>query len=423
MKKKIFCLGLFLFVFSLVMGAQPYSLSSCCRKARENYPLLQGKEHLARTTELTIRNVRNQWLPRTTISGQASWQNEVPGLGSDAAMPAMSLPEAPKDQYKVVLDVDQTLYNGGRISARSKLEKTSGALKQQDIEVKMYELKKRVTLLYFNILMLSEKVRLTETKIQTLEARMEELRQLVKHGAVDQSEMQVLKAEYHQVSQQLLSVRNDLGVLLDHLSSFIGEEVSSASNLKEPEAGELLNPDIHPERRVFELRRKVLDHQIYMVKRDRMPVVGAFAQAGYGNPGFNMLQDEFSPLLMVGLRVKWTPWNWNQTRREKWALQEQKELVNRKEETFHVNQKRTSRRLEGQVQKYLNLMEHDDEIVRLREAVVAKSEKRLKNGTITSSDYISDLDAVMNARINRNVHHLQYLQNMAMKRLEDVSAP
>jgi hypothetical protein len=68
-------------------------------------------------------------------------------------------------------------------------------------------------------------------------------------------------------------------------------------------------------------------------------------------------------------------------------------------------------------------MEHDDEIVRLREAVVARSEKRLKNGTITSSDYISDLDAEMNARINRNVHHLQYLQNMAMKRLEDVSDP
>ncbi|MFO8000527.1 MAG: TolC family protein [Marinilabilia sp.] len=422
MKKSLFCIFL-LWVIIPLATSQTVTLKDCYDKARDHYPLLQGKEKLGRMTDLSIRNVKSRWLPQSEVSGQASWQNEVPGIDGDASMAGLSLPEAPKDQYNMMLDVNQTIYDAGRTSASSQLEEISGELEQQDIEVQLYQLRHRITELFFSVLMVREQKQQVQSKIRTIESRREELRDMLENGAVEKSEVQSMDAEYHQATQQLVSVRNDMDVLLENLSSFIGKELESASDLKTPSAGDLLSPSVHPEVRYYDLQRQVIDHQMKVTQRDRWPVLGAFGRAGYGNPGFNMLKDEFRPMLMVGIRLEWTPWDWQQTRREKLALQEKKELVQIREETFRVNQQRSVNKMKGEAEKYLEMMEHDDEIVRLREAIAAKSEKRLKNGTITAADYLSDLDAKVEARIKRNIHHLQYLQSMAVKRLEEASEP
>jgi len=412
-----------LWVLIPVATSQTVTLTECYEMARDHYPLLRGKEKLARMTDLNVQNVKNQWLPQTEVSGQASWQNEVPGVETETAMPGMSLPEAPKDQYKVLLDVNQTLYDAGRTSARSQLEEVSGKLEQQDIDVQLYQLRHRITELYFSILMAREQEQQVLSKIRTIDSRREELRDMLKNGAIEKSEVQSLDAEYHKISQQLVSIRNDKQTLLDNLTSFIGEELESASELKIPSAGDLQTPSVHPEYRYFDLQRQMIDHQRKVVERDRWPVIGAFGRAGYGNPGFNMLKDELSPMIMVGIRLEWTPWDWKENHRKKQVLQEKKDLIQLREETFRVNQQRSVRKRKGEAEKFLEMMSHDDKIVRLRESIAEKSKKRLRNGTTTAADYVSDLDAEVDARIKRKIHHLQYLKSVAIKRLEGASQP
>ncbi len=36
-----------------------------------------------------------------------------------------------------------------------------------------------------------------------------------------------------------------------------------------------------------------------------MPKLGAFAQGGYGKPGLNMFDNEFSPYFLGGIRLIW----------------------------------------------------------------------------------------------------------------------
>jgi hypothetical protein len=146
-------------------------------------------------------------------------------------------------------------------------------------------------------------------------------------------------------------------------------------------------------------------------------VLAAFGQGGYGNPGYNMLKDEFDTFYMVGLRLKWTPWDWNETKRTKAVLENRMFMVDIEEETFRVNQYRAVNQLDGELSRYQQLIELDSKIVELRRGIEENSDHLLKNGSITTSEYLDDLDAHFSARINKDLHQLEYLHKMTMKYL------
>jgi hypothetical protein len=272
-----------------------------------------------------------------------------------------------------------------------------------------------VTDLFFKILILKEQEELFSHKLKMLSSRIEEMASAFRNGVVQKSEVNTLEAEYLLASQEHSAIRHSLDVLLDNLSSYTGQDISSVSNLHPPLANDFLDPPHRPEYRLFDLQQQQLNERSSLTKKDRRPVLAAFAQAGYGNPGYNMLKDEFDTFMMLGLRLKWTPWDWKESKRKTMVLQNQAMLVEMQRETFSANQSRAVRRFEGEISQYLKMMEFDDQIVRLREDIVVQSEKRLKNGAITSADYMVDLNADIHAKINREMHRLRFLQNMALK--------
>ena len=53
----------------------------------------------------------------------------------------------------------------------------------------------------------------------------------------------------------------------------------------------------------------------------------------------------------------------------------------------------------------------DDEIIALRERITGAKSSQLKNGVITSSEYIVELNAEMQAKINKELHVIQLLKS------------
>ncbi len=408
-------LSLLFLLFLQTISSQTLTLFDCWEMSRNHYPMLKGKEVLAKSTDLNIKNIKSKWFPQLDLVGQASWQSDVPNVDMGSTVPGLSVPQAPKDQYKIILDVNQTIYDGGRIEARSQIQDIAGSVEEQNIEIQLYEVKNRVTDLFFKSLILKEQEELFSHKLELLSSRIQEITSAFKNGVVKKSEVNTLEAEYLLASQEHSSILHSLNVLLDNLSSYIGRDISSVSFLHPPLANDFLNPQQRPEYRLFDLQQQQLNERSTLTKKDRWPVLAAFAQAGYGNPGYNMLKDEFDTFMMLGLRLKWTPWDWKESKRKTMVLQNQTILVEMQLETFSVNQSRAVSRFEGEISQYLKMMEFDDQIVRLREDIVVQSEKRLKNGTITSTDYMADLNADIHAKINRKMHRLRFLQNMALK--------
>lgn len=399
------------------ISAQTLTLFDCLNKAEQNFPLLKGRDILLKSSELNIQNLKNNWLPRMEVTGQASWQSDVPSMNPDVQIPGFSIPQAPKDQYKVALDVSQTLYDGGKTGKAVDVEQLAGDIEDQNIEVQMLDVSKRVAELFFSILMLEEQKQQINHKLKVLESRIAELDALLANGAVAESSLNKLEAELLLVQQQLISVETNEETLLTNLSSFLGEPVELASILIRPSVDQLLTPEPRPEYSLFSLQKKRLEQMAELQQRNRWPVLAAFGQGGYGNPGYNMLKDEFDTFYMVGLRLRWIPWDWSETKRTKAVFDYQIRLVDIEEENFRVNQARAVNQLDGELLRYQQLIELDSRIVELRRGIEENSTHLLKNGSITTSEYINDLDDYISAQINKDLNQLEFLEAMTMKYL------
>jgi len=138
---------------------------------------------------------------------------------------------------------------------------------------------------------------------------------------------------------------------------------------------------------------------------------------GYGNPGFNMLMDEFDTYYMVGIRLRWKPWDWHAARRNNLALNNQSTLIHMRQQAFELEQNRASLQLEGALSQHQQKLDKDAQIVELQAAIVKNYRARLKYGTVTAADYIAVLNGESRARLEMQITKLNYLQNLARKYL------
>ncbi len=408
---RIFFVFIILAWLPLLGLAQNLSLSDCWALARAHYPLLEGKKALAEVTDLNIQNVQTQWLPKIDLSGQATWQNDVPHV---SGMTGFSIPTAPKDQYKVWLDVSQTLYDGGRVEARKQLEQAKGEVELQSVEVQLQEVDRKVTELFFSLLMLSQQDAQLQFMQEDLTARIGEATHAVENGVVLKSDLQSLKVENLHLMQRSIALQTSRKTMADNLALYIGQELDPVGPLTPPEVGLFLGGRPRAEYQLFELQQQQLGKSAALIQHDRRPSLLAFAQGGYGNPTYNMLNDAFDIFYLVGVRLKWTPWDWKQARRSKLVSAKQKEWVGFQQQTFAVNQSRAVRQMEGVVAQYLELMQKDDEILQLQTEITRDSRMRLQNGAITAADYLAELNAEARARLDKEIHNLQSLQGMAL---------
>ena len=408
---------LLLSVPEVSMARESYSLFRCWEMATNNYPLIKGKAVLAENARLDIKNIRIHWLPQLELSGLASWQSDVPAMNMESPLLGTDLPGAPKDQYKLTLEVSETLYDGGRTQQRVGLREIEGKAEMQDIEIQMLEVRKIVADLFFGALMMQQMEEQMVHKIIVLEKRRSEMEDAFVSGTISKGELKRIDAEILMIKQQLVALERNQNTLLTNLSSFVGEEISSESALIAPSVEDVLVPDRRPEYDLFQIQRSQLEKSIELHQRDRWPVLAAFGQAGYGNPGLNMLTDEFDTFYMVGLNLKWSPWDWKGTRRDIKVLKNKVSLVDLREETFQVNQMRSLNRLNDEIVKYLEMMELDGRLVELRKGIEEESAGKLQYGTITPADYLVDLDAYTNAMTDKELHSLEYLYGMTRKYL------
>jgi hypothetical protein len=64
----------------------------------------------------------------------------------------------------------------------------------------------------------------------------------------------------------------------------------------------------------------------------------------------------------------------------------------------------------NEVEKYRQLVATDAEIVLLRTKIKENASFKLENGIITSTDYITELNAENQSMLNQKLHEIQWLQ-------------
>ena len=386
------------------------TLEYCREQAVLNYPAHRQYELLREVTEIEQKNLGKNWLPTMNLNGQASYQSDVTKVPT--IIPQFSPEPISKDWYKLYLDVTQVVWDGGSTRQGKVIEGIDHDIDVQNLDIELYRIKEQVNNVFFNILLLQENRNLLEMHIGLISARLEEVNSAVSNGVILASNADILRAEKLKAEQKLDEVDAARGAALASLALLIGEEIPPGTHLlmPSPEVDLSQGPGQRLEYGLFDLQQSRLDAMKKMSATSLMPKFQAFGQAGVGRPAFDMLSDDFEDYYIVGLRLNWNFWNWNRTRNEKELLTLNSSIVDSKKDAFTKNVSIEQERARAEVIKYESLIRKDQEILELRSKVVREYTSLLDNGVITATEYLSELNAESEARLNINIHKIQWVQ-------------
>ncbi|MCK5169621.1 MAG: TolC family protein [Bacteroidales bacterium] len=386
-------------------------LEDCYESMLVNYPLAGQSEIYSQSSELNIKNLKTRWLPNSELNAQATYQSDVLDLDMDLPI-TVDLPYVPKDQYKASLDINQLIYDWGRIKTAKNLENSNLKVNHQNTKVELNKIKEQINKFYFAILILEHNKKLLNVMLNDLKAKEKTVESGVRNGILLNSDYSAIKAERLKVQQKIVEIDNQKNAAIDILAELTGIEMSSDAILEIPNY-EINNAESvsRPEIDLFEYQRERLDVTSQIVSKQNKPAIFSFAQLGYGKPGLNMVSTEFDSYYYVGLGLSWKFWDWNKTSREKQIISLNKDLVSTQENTFNKQIDIALKNESAKVKIFEDAIESDEEIIKLREEVTESARSQLDNGVITSTDYIIELSAETQAKINYETHKILLVQS------------
>jgi len=400
---------LFLLLLPLLsLGQQTLSLEECYALSNKNYPIARQTNLLQQKSAIEIEALNKAKLPKIDLNAQATYQSDVTSL--PISLPNVTVNPPNKDQYRATLDVNQLIYNGGLIDANAKIKEAQTKTLQQQTAVNLYQLKSRINQLYFATFLLQERYTILISKQEQLDAKIKEVKSGIKFGAILPASEKVLEAEKLKIRQQLTEIKFDKKRALESLSSLTSSTINNEVTLVKPAIDwKITTINNRPELQLFDLQNEQIEISKNTISKNNLPRVNAFGQAGYGNPGLNMLDNSFQTFYMLGVKANWNVFDWNKSKKEKDALVISEAIVTTEKETFLLNTDLQLQEMENEVNKLQEVIVTDTDIISLREYVVKSSDAQLRNGVITSSDYLVELTNLYEAKTNQKLHEIQLL--------------
>ncbi len=399
---------LFLLLFSaLKAGAQKITLEQCIDSALVNYPLSRQQEIYDQILQTELKRLSNTNLPQVNLSAKATLQNQV--ISFPANMPAViTFPELSKDQYRATLEISQSIYKGGVTPAQKELSRASNAVDSAGTEVELNGLKRTVISIYYQSLLSKEFLSVSKTYRKTLAAKLGEMEAQIKEGALLPSAADVVKAEMLTVEQRITQLEMNIASLKLQMEKITGMHIGSLDDyvLPAPRVSYSAQQQ-RPEYKFLELSEKKLDALSSVYSSRTRPVVFAFSSLGVGRPGFDYLSNDFAPLAMVGLGLNWNLWNWGDTKKQKSILELKKSLIENRKKSFVTDLNIKLINLQSEIESEKKMLEKAEEIARLRKSVSQTTEKQLKDGVVTASRYIDELQKYEKARLEVQIHKVK----------------
>lgn len=432
---------------SLPMSAQP-SLDECRALARRHYPEIRQYDLIRRTEAYNLSNAARTYLPQVTLSAQATWQSAVPefpdALTGMLAAQNVSIPGMHKDQYKAMLEVDQTIWDGGRTAARKQMAEAEADERRRVADVDLYALEGRIDDLYFGILLLDERIARMRLTIDLLQSNLDKVRAYLRNGVAMASDADAVEAELLAAHQQLAACVSQRDSYRRMLALFIGRELDdrplerpdAVAESAEAEFGSSIPGGIRdlrrggvaggvesraeaserPEMAWFDARVDLLSAQERQLKSATRPRFGFFAQGYYGYPGLDYFRSMMSPdwtwNALVGVRMSWNFGGYYTRKNSLNKLRVAKEQIEVQRDIFLFNNRLNAVEEDGEIARLRRALADDDRIVALRRSVREAAESKLRNGVIDTDELLRRITDENLAAMARSAREIELLKTI-----------
>ena len=414
MKKKI----LILVLLAATSVAQAQTLDECQRAAEKHYPIIKRYDLIAKTTDLTVKNIQKEWLPQVKAAAQATYQSAVAAwpdhLQSMFQQVGLKMKGLRKDQYKLSIDVQQPIYDGGAISGQRKIASQEGKVQEAENEVNLYQVRQRVNELYFSLLLLDEQIKLNDDIKTLLQSSEQKLSAMVKGGTAATSDYENVRAERLGAEQANESLKAQKQMLSRMLSLFCGIEIT---HLQKPKALDaVVSTNSRPEIRLFDNQLRLSEAQEKALDARLKPHLGLFAQGYYGYPGLNMFEDmmqhKWSLNGLVGVKLSWNIGALYTHKNDKARLRLQREQIENAREVFLFNKSIDEIQQKENINRYRKMMQNDDEIIDLRTHIRKAAESKLAHGIIDVNSLLREINNENAAKTQQAIHEIDMLKEM-----------
>ena len=390
-------------------GAQPIGLSQCIEKAMAHSALSAQLPLIKGSLDAQQSLASSSYLPRLALNGSASWQSEVTSL--PISIPGIDISPPPKDQYKLSLDLQQSIWDGGTAQAQLQANRSQAGLEEARLATDLYALKETVVQLYYSAALAAAQLGNIALLKGQVEARLQKTLRNQQFGTATASQARQLQARLLELEQQENELRHKSGSAIGSLSLLMGEalppDFQPVADLAYPlsSTSEITRPEL----RVFARQHELAHANKQLVAAKYSPRLSAFATLGYGRPGLNFLESGFGTYGIVGLNLRLPIDHFysRSAQREKDLLDLQASRIDRQIQQFELLQQLKLHTQLQEIERLQQAIGTDGQLVELKTAIKLTAEQQLDQGVITPADYLDELNYELLARQNLAVHSVQ----------------
>ena len=284
-------------------------------------------------------------------------------------------------------------------------------MEKRQLDTEVYALRERVNNLYFGILLMKGNLQQHRILENELQRNYNNVVIYMENGVANEADLSAVKVEQLKAGQQRIQLESTLEAYIRMLSVLAGESLDKNMTFVKPNPDvEMISPIINrPELRMFTAQEEAIETQKSLLKAKNMPKLGAFAQGGYGKPGLNMFDNDFSPYFLGGVRLSWNFGNLYTLNTDRMKINLQQQTVNTQRETFLHNLYVQIPQQLVEIERYKETMRDDDEIIRHQTLIREAAEVKVENGTLSVSDLMKEVNAEEAAKQAKTLHEIQYL--------------
>ena len=398
--------ALLLLLAALQPASAQVTLEQCMDLARKNYPQIRQLNLIEAAAEYDIAAAMKSWLPRLTVSGKASYQSDVVEMPFE--IPGFSF-DLPHDQYSVVGEISQTIWDGGTSKSQKELYSAGAEVQKSQVEVSVYSINDRVAQVYLGILLIDAQLHQNDILGRSLERNADQVRACIDNGTAYRADLDIVRVNMLDCEQQKEGLLSDRAAYIGMLEKLTGISLDG-QELAVPDYDVCITDSVtRPELSLYDAQLRQGEAQLRQLDTKIFPKFSLSLQGGMGRPGLNMLDSSFQPYWTAGIKMSWDIGALYTRKDEKQKLDVQLRTIESDRETFLFNTGISALQLKSSIDKARRLLEKDGEIIALRESVRAAGEEQYRNGAISMNDLMKRIDDEYNARVAESIHRIQLL--------------
>lgn len=428
--------------FALLLSWSPteaqVTLEQCYAAAEAHYPVAKQYGVTAMAKEYNLSNASRSWWPQVSVEASAQVQSEVTKLPFDLSKLGLTGVDGlslSKDHYAVTAAATQLLYDGGEVAARRRVIEASADAEDKATATSIYALREQVNQVFFGILLTDEQLAINALLQENLRLNLGRAESLERGGLAHQADIDAVRVEQLKAEQAAVNYKATRRAYIAMLAALTGLELDESSTLVKPQdvsikeysnsnnvaalqvspsGGDLegassLDFSGRPELSAFAAQLRQVEASRQQLNAALRPRLALFAQGGYGRPGLNMLSNDFSFYGIAGVRLTWNISSLYTRRNDLDLLSNRADAIRTQQAAFLYRTSVEEAERRATLSRYDALLQHDDEIITLRERIRRASEAKFTGGTMTATDLTRDINDEQQARQDRALHEMQRL--------------